>query len=71
MQARLNEVLEIVIHLDRQETFCGTYNRSPSSYSLSMTNEHYSRCISSDSLVIGAIETAFLDMVPLICKIIC
>lgn len=54
------------MHLDRQETFFGCYTRSPSSHAFisACSPSSPNRSITCDSLVVGAIETAFIDMVP-------
>uniref|UniRef100_A0A914SCU4 PPM-type phosphatase domain-containing protein n=1 Tax=Parascaris equorum TaxID=6256 RepID=A0A914SCU4_PAREQ len=64
VRARLSQVLETAIHLDRQETLFGGYCRSPSSHALvGVYNAQSSnRSITCDSLVIGAMEAAFVDM---------
>ncbi len=64
LKDRLGQVLETVVHLDRQENFFGGYSRTPSSYQLNnMMNQPNGKAITSQSLVIGALETAFVDMV--------
>ncbi|KAL3982526.1 Protein phosphatase 2C family protein [Acanthocheilonema viteae] len=61
---RLCQVLEAVFHLKRQEAFFGYSIQSPCSYALlSAYGPSYSNCnITCDSLIVGAIETAFIDM---------
>ncbi|KHN75580.1 Protein phosphatase 1H [Toxocara canis] len=64
VRARLSQVLETAIHLDRQETLFGGYCRSPSSHALAgiYNSQSANRSITCDSLVIGAMEAAFVDM---------
>lgn len=77
-QARLGEVLESIIQLDRNETLLSGRLRSDSSYSISKVRHRYrpspvcpshsriqmdSVSIRCDQLVIGALEAAFVDMV--------
>uniref|UniRef100_A0AC34GWE0 PPM-type phosphatase domain-containing protein n=1 Tax=Panagrolaimus sp. ES5 TaxID=591445 RepID=A0AC34GWE0_9BILA len=64
IKSRLNEVLESVMHLNRQEQLLRA-SRKSSFYS--MENENWEEpkhqaSINSDSLVIGALEAAFVDM---------
>uniref|UniRef100_A0A0M3HVW8 PPM-type phosphatase domain-containing protein n=1 Tax=Ascaris lumbricoides TaxID=6252 RepID=A0A0M3HVW8_ASCLU len=64
VRARLSQVLETAIHLDRQETLFGGYCRSPSAHALvgAYNPQSSNRSITCDSLVIGAMEAAFVDM---------
>lgn len=59
IKARLGEVLESIIQLDRNETLLSGRLRSDSSYSISKMDSVSIRC---DQLVIGALEAAFVDM---------
>uniref|UniRef100_A0A183FUJ4 PPM-type phosphatase domain-containing protein n=1 Tax=Heligmosomoides polygyrus TaxID=6339 RepID=A0A183FUJ4_HELPZ len=77
IKARLGEVLESIIQLDRNETLLSGRLRSDSSYSISKVRHRYrpspvcpshsriqmdSVSIRCDQLVIGALEAAFVDM---------
>ncbi|KIH62737.1 protein phosphatase 2C [Ancylostoma duodenale] len=59
VKTRLGDVLESIIHLDRNETLLSGRGRSDSSYSISKVDSVSLRC---DDLVIGALEAAFVDM---------
>ncbi|VDK83365.1 unnamed protein product [Onchocerca ochengi] len=61
---RLCQVLETVVYLNRQEAFFGCPTQLSSSYALlNACNSSYpNHNITCDSLVVGAIETAFIDM---------
>ncbi|WKY03499.1 hypothetical protein Q1695_004900 [Nippostrongylus brasiliensis] len=59
IKARIGEVLESIIQLDRNETLLSGRPRSDSSYSISKMDSVSIRC---DELVIGALEAAFVDM---------
>jgi hypothetical protein len=56
LQSRLNDVLSTIAHLDRQEQVLGCYSGADTLCSPS--GKHITR----DSLVIGALQTAFVDM---------
>ena len=58
-QNRMCQVLETVLHLDRQEQLLG-YGSSGAKKTASSPN---GKQLTSDSLVIGALEAAFVDMV--------
>ncbi|UMM28940.1 hypothetical protein L5515_011544 [Caenorhabditis briggsae] len=62
VKSRLCEVLDTLLHLDRQENLNFGKHRSESSYSMSKMNEEDEARIRSEHLVKGALETAFLDM---------
>ncbi|PAV62698.1 hypothetical protein WR25_20426 isoform E [Diploscapter pachys] len=57
IKTRLEEVLDMVLQLDRQEAMM--INRTTSSYSISQSDKE---SITSSQLVCGALETAFMDM---------
>ncbi|KAK6747754.1 hypothetical protein RB195_000757 [Necator americanus] len=59
VKTRLGDVLESIIHLDRNETLLSGRGHSDSSYSISKIDSVPVRC---DELVIGALEAAFVDM---------
>ncbi|VDN18400.1 unnamed protein product [Gongylonema pulchrum] len=61
---RLCQVLETIVHLGRQETFFGCYTSSPSSqgFTNSCSSRSEYRSVTCNSLVVGALETAFIDM---------
>ncbi|CAJ0931355.1 unnamed protein product, partial [Mesorhabditis belari] len=63
VKSRLCEVLEMILHLDRQESYVLARRKSESAYtgSESSSSTSFPR-ITSDSLVIGALEAAFVDM---------
>ncbi|KAJ1360626.1 hypothetical protein KIN20_019651 [Parelaphostrongylus tenuis] len=61
IKARLNEVLELVLQLDRSETVLSGRSRSDSSYSITKVQVD-AESIRCDELVIGALEAAFVDM---------
>uniref|UniRef100_A0A7E4ZUG5 PPM-type phosphatase domain-containing protein n=1 Tax=Panagrellus redivivus TaxID=6233 RepID=A0A7E4ZUG5_PANRE len=65
IKSRMNEVLESVLHLSRKEQLIRASKRS-SFYSLSTeassSEAVQGSCITSDSLIIGALEAAFVDM---------
>ncbi len=59
----MSQVLETIIHLDRQEQLlCGG---SSTTNAISGTSSQLGsgKMLTCDSLVIGALETAFVDMV--------
>lgn len=56
---RLSEVLETTLHLDRQKQFSKTSHRSTAHEN---DNQKHHSSITSDSLIIGALEAAFVDM---------
>ncbi|PIC34580.1 hypothetical protein B9Z55_014189 [Caenorhabditis nigoni] len=62
VKSRLCEVLDTLLHLDRQENMNFGKHRSESSYSMSKMNEEDEARIRSEHLGKGALETAFLDM---------
>ncbi|VDK54249.1 unnamed protein product [Anisakis simplex] len=59
IQRRLSEVIETVLHLDQQEKLFSSTNKLFASSS----NNNSSKYITSDSLVVGAIQASFIDMV--------
>ncbi|VDM56014.1 unnamed protein product [Angiostrongylus costaricensis] len=61
VKARLSEVLELILQLDRSETLLSGRSRSDSSYSISKVQVE-AESIRCDELVIGALEGAFVDM---------
>ncbi|GMR48624.1 hypothetical protein PMAYCL1PPCAC_18819 [Pristionchus mayeri] len=63
-QSRLSGVLESLIEMDRQENFMNSKFRSDSMYSLGkgQSSRREKSSINADSLVIGALESAYLDM---------
>uniref|UniRef100_A0A0K0D534 PPM-type phosphatase domain-containing protein n=1 Tax=Angiostrongylus cantonensis TaxID=6313 RepID=A0A0K0D534_ANGCA len=61
VKARLSEVLELILQLDRSETLLSGRSRSDSSYSVSKVQVD-AQSIRCDELVIGALEGAFVDM---------
>ncbi|GMS96204.1 hypothetical protein PENTCL1PPCAC_18379, partial [Pristionchus entomophagus] len=63
IKSRLSEVLESLIEMDRQENFMSSKFRSNSVYSLGKGQSRREKStINADSLVIGAIESAYVDM---------
>ncbi|GMT26058.1 hypothetical protein PFISCL1PPCAC_17355 [Pristionchus fissidentatus] len=61
--SRLSEVLESLIEMDRQENFIMSKCRSESAYSLGKgVSRREKQSINADSLVIGALESAYVDM---------
>ena len=59
---RLNEVLESILHLSRQEQLFRA-SRKTSFHNTEYSDDHKpSTCITSDSLIIGALENAFVEM---------
>uniref|UniRef100_A0A914W8C7 PPM-type phosphatase domain-containing protein n=1 Tax=Plectus sambesii TaxID=2011161 RepID=A0A914W8C7_9BILA len=64
LRERLSQVLETVLHLDRQEQLLGLGASSAQSTVCSPNGKQLTR----DGLVIGALETAFVDMDEQICE---
>ncbi|CAJ0565242.1 unnamed protein product, partial [Mesorhabditis spiculigera] len=65
VKSRLSEVLEALLQLDRQESYVLARRRSESAYSITGSegsNPGSLPRITSESLVIGALEAAFVDM---------
>ncbi|KAF8375499.1 ppm-1.H [Pristionchus pacificus] len=61
--SRLSEVLESLIEMDREENFMSTKFRSDSAYSIGKGQSRLEKStINADALVIGALESAYVDM---------
>ncbi len=54
---RLSQVLDTIFHLDRQEQLVGYCSGAPA------VSTPSGKTLTRDSLVIGALETAFVEMV--------